>query len=120
VTLSMAERYDQTFQLRHYPLPKLVVECLKCKRQGRFDKGQLIGKLGETYPVHQAVDRLTKDWECEKPDRIPAYALPPRAMYCLPHLPEWQERVERFWVDVNYGRRPEPLYATPETKAPPA
>jgi hypothetical protein len=55
----MAERYDRTFQLRHYPLPKLVVECIKCKRQGRFDKAQLVEKFGETYPVYQAVGRLT-------------------------------------------------------------
>jgi hypothetical protein len=107
----MPKAVDPTFQLRHYPLPKLVVECIKCKRQGRFDKAQLIEKLGETYPVHQPIDRLTGAWECEKPDRIKAYALRPNAMYCLPHLPEWQERLSRFWVDVNNGRKPEPLYA---------
>jgi hypothetical protein len=113
-------RYDRTFQLRQYPLPKLVVECIKCNRKGRFDKARLIEKLGETYPVDQAVDRLTRHWECDKPDALPGYALHPRAMYCLPHLPEWQERVGRYWVDVNNGRKPEPLYAEPETKAPPA
>jgi hypothetical protein len=116
----MSKTYDRTFQLRHYPLPKLVVECIKCTRQGRFDKAQLIEKLGETYPVYQAVDRLTKDWKCDKPDAMPAYALHPRAMYCLPHLPEWQERVEKFFLDVNLGQRAEPLYAPSETKAPPA
>jgi len=105
--------YDPTFQLRHYPLPKLVVECIKCKRRGRFDKIQMIEKLGETYPAFQAVDRLTRDWECEKPDAIPAYKSHPKAMYCLPRLPEWQERVERFCLDVNNGRKPEPLYAKP-------
>jgi hypothetical protein len=56
----MAERYDPTFQLGHYPLPKLVVEFIKCKRHGRFDKAQLIEKLGETYPVFQAVDCLSR------------------------------------------------------------
>ena len=116
----MPKAADPTFQLGHYPLPKLTVGCIKRGRQGRFDKAQLVEKLGETYPVHQAVDRLTRGWKCEKPDRMPAYALHPSAMYCLPHLPEWQERVGRFWVDVNYGRKPEPLYATPEMKAPPA
>jgi hypothetical protein len=116
----MPKTYDRTFQLRHYPLPKLVVECIKCKRQSRFDVAQLIEKLGETYPVHQAKDRLTQDWECTKPGAMPAYALHPRAMYCMPHLPEWQERVSQFFLDVNYGRRPEPLYASSETKAPPA
>jgi hypothetical protein len=112
----MAERYDRTFQLRQYPLPKLVVECIKYKRTGRFDRVQLIEKLGETYPVHDAVDRLTKDWECEKPDRIKAYALHPNAMYCLPHLPEWQKRADRFWWDVNNGRKPEPLFGKTELK----
>jgi hypothetical protein len=111
---------DPTFQLRHYPLPKLAVECIKCGRKGRFDKAQLIEKLGETYPVYQAVDRLTQDWECDKPNAMPAYALHPKAMYCLPHLPEWHERVSRFWVDVNTGRKPEPLYMRPDAKAAPA
>jgi hypothetical protein len=84
----IAARYDRTFQLRHYPLPKLVGECLKCGRKGRFDKARLIDKLGEIYPVHQAVDRRTKDWECDKPDRIKAYALHPNAMYSpLPRPP---------------------------------
>ncbi len=88
-----------------------MVECIKCKRQGRIDVPQLIEKLGATYSVHQAKDRLTKDGECEKPELMPAYAIHPRAMYCFPPLPEWQERVEQYWVDVNNGRRPEPLYA---------
>jgi hypothetical protein len=48
------------------------------------------------------VDRLTKDWECETPNAMLAYASHPRAMCCLPHLPEWQERVERSILDVNY------------------
>jgi len=106
----MSQAYDRTFQLRHYPLPKLVIECIKCRRTGRFDVAQLIEKLGETYPVYQAVDRLTRDWECEKPGAIPAYKLHPKAMYCLPHLPEWHERVGRFWCDANNGRKPAPLY----------
>jgi hypothetical protein len=112
----MPKTYDRTFHLRYYTLPKLVVECIKCKRQGRFDKAQLIEKLGDTYPVYQAVNRLTQNWVCEKPNAMPAYALHPRAMYCYPHLPEWQERVSKFFLDVNYGRRPEPLYAKPEPK----
>ena len=57
----MAERYNPTFQLRYYSFPKLVVECLKSRRQGQFGREQLVEKLGETYPVCQAVDRLTKD-----------------------------------------------------------
>jgi hypothetical protein len=73
---------NQIFQLRHYPLTKLVLKCIKC--QGRFDKAQLIEKLSE-----------------------------------LSHLPEWQERVGRLWVDVNHGRKLEPLYAHAEVKAPP-
>jgi hypothetical protein len=56
----MPTDYDPTFQLRHYPLPKLVVRCIKCERQGRFGKAQLIEKLGETYPVYQAVDGTVK------------------------------------------------------------
>jgi hypothetical protein len=43
---------------------------------------------------------------------MPAYALHPRAMDCMPHLPEWQERVERFFFDINDGRKPEPLDAS--------
>jgi hypothetical protein len=116
----MPKTYDRTFQLRHYPLPKLVVECIKCGRQGRFVVAQLIEKLGETYPVYQANDRLAQDWECKKPDAIPADALHPRATYCLPHLPEWQERVSQFFLDVKHGRSPEALYAEPEAKVPPA
>jgi hypothetical protein len=116
----MAKAIDQTFQLRLYPLPKIVVRCIKCGRQAQFDRTQLIEKLGETYPVYQAVKRLTCDWECKKPDGIPAYKLHPDGMHCLPHLPEWEERVRRFSVDANNGRKPEPLYAEPETKAPPA
>jgi hypothetical protein len=116
----MPKDYDRTFHLRHYPLPKLVVECIKCKRKGRFDVPQLIEKLGETYPVYQAVDRLTQNWECDKPNAMPVYALHPRAMYCLPHLPEWQERLNQFILDVQYGRKPEPLYAESKIKAPPA
>ena len=54
----MPKAADPTFQLGHYPLPKLTVECIKRGRQGRFDKAQLVEKLGETYPVDQAVDRL--------------------------------------------------------------
>ncbi|WP_404289659.1 hypothetical protein ACD578_25655 [Microvirga sp. RSM25] len=49
------ERYDRTSQLRHCALPKLVVECIKCRRRGRFDKARLIEKLGETYSVYQVV-----------------------------------------------------------------
>jgi hypothetical protein len=108
----MPKDYDRTFHLRHYPLPKLVAECIKCGRKGRFDLAQLIEKLRATYPVHQAKDRLTKDWMCDKPDRMPGYALHPRAMYCLSHLPEWLERVDQFFLDVNYGRKSEPLYAS--------
>jgi hypothetical protein len=117
---AMPKAHDPTFQLRHCPLPKLVVDCIKCGRNGRFDKAQLVQKLGNTYPVHQAVDRVTRNWQCEKPDRMPAYALHPNAMYYLPHLPDWQGCVNRFFFDLNYGRKPEPLYATPEMKAPPA
>jgi hypothetical protein len=116
----MPKTYDRTFQLRHYPLPKLVVECIKCGRKSRFDKAQLIEKLGETYPVHQAKDRLTENWECTKSDAMPACALHPRAMYCLPYLPEWQDRVNQFFLDMKYGRNPEALYAEPQAKAPPA
>jgi hypothetical protein len=116
----MPKTYDRTFQLRHYPLPKLMVGCIKCNRTGRFDMAKLIEKVGETYPVNQAVDRLTRDWECAKPHAMPAYALHRRAMYCLPHLPKWQERIEKFCLDVNYGRKPEPLYAQLKVKAPPA
>jgi hypothetical protein len=32
----------------------------------------LAEKLGETRPVHQATDQLTRDWECEAPDAKPA------------------------------------------------
>ena len=61
----------------------------KYRRRGRFDKAQLVQKLGDIYPIHQTVDRLTRNWECEKPDPMPAYALHPNAMSCLPHLPNW-------------------------------
>lgn len=57
----MPETYERTCQIGHYPLPRLVVECNKCKCLKRFDKTQLIEKLGEDYPVMQAVDRLVKD-----------------------------------------------------------
>ena len=78
---------------------------------------QLIEKLGETYPVHDAVDRLTKDWECEKPDRIKAYALHPNAM-CIASLTCRSGRSgrDRFWWDVNNGRKPEPLFGKTELK----
>jgi hypothetical protein len=32
-------------------------------------------------------------------------------MYCTPHLSEWQERVTRFFLEVKYDQKPEPLYA---------
>jgi hypothetical protein len=85
----MPKAHDPTFELRHYPLPKLAVECITYGRTGRFDKAQLAEKFGETYPIHQTVDRLSRNWECEKPDQVLAYALHPNAIYCLPHLPNW-------------------------------
>ena len=32
-------------------------------------------------------------------------------MYCLPHLPEWQELVPRFWSDVSNSLELDPLNA---------
>jgi hypothetical protein len=43
-------RLDQRERLEAPPAPpQLAVECIKCKRQGWFDKTKLVEKLGETY-----------------------------------------------------------------------
>ncbi|MPR12357.1 hypothetical protein [Microvirga tunisiensis] len=101
----MSKAYARTFQLRHYPRPQVLVECTKCKRQGRFDKAQLIEELGGTYPLFQAVNEVTQDWKCEKFNAMPAYAQHPRAMECFRYLPEWQEPVNQFFLKGNYGRK---------------
>lgn len=97
---------DRTFQLRHYPLDKMFIRCIKCGHEGRFDKAALIDKLGRDHPVWSAVDRLTKDWECSQPDVFKNEALRPSAQYCRPSLPEFEALVRQFHVDVNHGRKP--------------
>jgi hypothetical protein len=102
----MFKGVDQTFRLGNYPLEKIVMRCLRCGREGRFDKAALIEKLGRKYPVWEAVVRIERTWECSRQDRFKAEARKPPAKFCRAYLPEFDEIVRQFHLDINWGRKP--------------
>jgi hypothetical protein len=46
----MAEHCARTFKLRHYRLPKRLVDCMKCKPRSRLDMTRLFEKFEASYP----------------------------------------------------------------------
>jgi hypothetical protein len=42
---------DDGVPLSAYPLPKVVLQCLRCNRCGRFDKAALIARTGGHEPL---------------------------------------------------------------------
>jgi hypothetical protein len=74
--------------LSAYPLPKVVLQCLRCNRRGRFDKAALIARTGRQEPLPSLRLKLAAGLGCDLARVAPDGSHRPGLVQCGAYYPD--------------------------------